>query len=265
MPTQNPVVEFYSGLVADVYDIIFPPDKPQEDEELFAGLIARGDGPALEIGCGTGRLLFRLLKRGLDVEGLDLAPDMLKICRERGQAQGFEPVLYEASMVDFDLGKRYATVFVPFNSFQILTDRKDAQKCLETMFAHTAPGGQTILTTCTHWEDMFPGHLPGDRPWKLIRTGRDEARDLFVTSNAAAHVDRTEQIQTNWFRYDVYQGGRMVDSTSRVEVIRYYHKFEIQMMMERAGFTDVQVLGDEGDVPATDLHMNWVVKGTRRK
>ncbi|MBX3365410.1 MAG: class I SAM-dependent methyltransferase [Phycisphaeraceae bacterium] len=261
---STPGVAFYAGAVAEVYDLLFPPDCEQVDEAFFARHIVAGEGPALEIASGTGRLLLRLLARGLPVEGLELSADMLRICRERASKREIPAVLHHASMVDFSLGRQFATVFVPFYSFQILTDRSEAECCLRSLYNHTAPGGKTMLTTWTHWEDMLPAGERGEKPWKLVRTGRDDDRGLFVTSSAASEVNRTEQLQTNWFRYDVYQHGRLVETTSRIETIRFYHKYELQMMMERAGFVDVRVTGDETDEPATDAHTSWVVTGYRR-
>jgi SAM-dependent methyltransferase len=253
-----PREDFYTDQVADVYDILFPPDGPQVDEEFFARRLAHNRGPALEIGVGTGRLLLRLVERGLEVEGLDLAEDMLRICHERARARGLSAALHHASMVDFNLGRTFATVFVPFFSFQVLTRRTDAQACLDTMFRHTRPGGETIITTWMHWEDLGP-----ERPWKLIRDGTCPRTGLFVTSSAASRIDRTEQLQTNWFRYDTWREGKLIDSTSRVETIRFYHKHEIVMMFERAGFVDVRVWGDESEDDATDAHTSWSVLGRR--
>lgn len=256
---MTPTLDFYSGAVADVYDLFFPHDREQVDEAFFSRRIAANNGPALEIGCGTGRLLLRLLKKGLEVEGLDLSADMLRICRQRAQAQGLDPTLHQASMADFHLQRRFATIFVPFYSFQILTDRRDAMNALRSFHEHALPGGELLITTWIHWDDI----LTRDQTWKLVRTGADPARDLFVTASAASHVNRTEQLQTNWFRYDIFKGGKLIDSTFRTETIRYYHKHELVLMLEAAGFSDIQVWGDESEEPATDAHTSWVVRALR--
>ena len=52
-------------------------------------------GPALEIGCGTGRLTIPYLEAGLDVEGLDSSGQMLEICRTKAAARGLLPVLHQ--------------------------------------------------------------------------------------------------------------------------------------------------------------------------
>src|ERR671911_2014044 len=51
--------------------------------------------PALDVGCGTGRVLIPLLQEGFDV---DISPDMLAYCREHAEREGFTPKLYPHSM-----------------------------------------------------------------------------------------------------------------------------------------------------------------------
>ena len=54
-----------------------------------------GDGqPALDVACGTGRLLVPYLQAGLDVDGCDISEDMLALCRERAEHEGLAPNLY---------------------------------------------------------------------------------------------------------------------------------------------------------------------------
>ena len=50
---------------------------PGPDELAFyRGVIERDGQPALDLGCGAGRLLLPLLSAGLDVDGCDISPDM---------------------------------------------------------------------------------------------------------------------------------------------------------------------------------------------
>ena len=51
----------------------------------FQGLIERYGQPALDVACGTGRLLLPYLRAGLDVDGCDISPDMLTRCREKAE------------------------------------------------------------------------------------------------------------------------------------------------------------------------------------
>ena len=55
---------------------------------LMAAFLEKHPGPALEIGSGSGRLMFPLVQMGLDVEGLELSPDMLALGKYPRAATG---------------------------------------------------------------------------------------------------------------------------------------------------------------------------------
>src|SRR3954447_17164974 len=84
----------YDGIVADGYDSWLPFDGPMGDEELYDELLDGIDGPVLELGCGTGRLLLRWLKQGRSVEGVDSAVDMLAKLRRHAAEVGVDPTVH---------------------------------------------------------------------------------------------------------------------------------------------------------------------------
>ena len=59
--------------------------------------------PALDLACGTGRLLIPYLHAGLDVDGCDISPDMLALCRERAEREGLSPNLHLGAMHHLDM------------------------------------------------------------------------------------------------------------------------------------------------------------------
>lgn len=64
-----------------------------EDGLYFQRLIERSGEPALDLGCGTGRLLLPFLRAGIDIDGCDYSADMLAQCEARAQAEGLSPCL----------------------------------------------------------------------------------------------------------------------------------------------------------------------------
>ena len=71
----------FAGRVADRYDEtsaeMFAPEVVDPAVELLAGLAE--DGPALELGIGTGRIALPLVRRGVEVHGIDLSLDMIAL------------------------------------------------------------------------------------------------------------------------------------------------------------------------------------------
>lgn len=75
---------------AELYDVLFRGF--DFDRGFYVGL-------ALEVACGTGRILLPCLQAGVDIDGLDLFPEMLAVLRRRAAELGLAPRLYRG---DFD-------------------------------------------------------------------------------------------------------------------------------------------------------------------
>lgn len=144
-PTPALTIWDYSGIVAAAYDQFFG-NEPFFDQAFFAERIRANGGRALELACGTGRLMLPYLRDGLDVEGLDTSGDMLAILRVKAARLGVKPTLHQRPMQDFDLPARYTCIFCPVNSFQILVTDSDIAAALGCCLKALVPGGELILT-----------------------------------------------------------------------------------------------------------------------
>ena len=108
MPTPEAPSQFYTGLIADLYEPLAGEHARAAD---YTGFLDRSGTPALELCCGAGRPILDLRELGYDVEGLDASLDMLERCRAAGAARGVEVTLHHAEMQSFALGKRYRAIF----------------------------------------------------------------------------------------------------------------------------------------------------------
>jgi SAM-dependent methyltransferase len=82
----------------------------------FQRHIERDGEPALDVACGTGRLLIPYLRAGLDVDGCDVSADMVALCREKAVREGLTPTLFVQAMHELDPPRRYRTIFVSAGS-----------------------------------------------------------------------------------------------------------------------------------------------------
>ncbi len=70
----------YTGMMAAAWDLLRDDTSTWEDRFFYCDLILRHGQPALDVGCGTGRLLLDYLAQGIDIDGVDISPEMLAIC-----------------------------------------------------------------------------------------------------------------------------------------------------------------------------------------
>ena len=74
----------------------------------YQTIIRRFGEPALDVACGTGRVLIPALQAGLDVDGSDISGDMLALCREQAEQAGYSPNLYQpVNLTGGVIGKAY--------------------------------------------------------------------------------------------------------------------------------------------------------------
>src|SRR6476660_2533630 len=110
----------------------------------FQKFIEDDGQPALDVACGTGRLLIPYLRAGLDVDGCDLSADMLALCRERAEAEGLSPNLYTQAMHELRLPRTYKTILV-CGGFGLGGNREQSFESLRRIYEHLEPGGLLLL------------------------------------------------------------------------------------------------------------------------
>lgn len=100
-----------------------------------------GYGPrsVLDGGCGTGRVAIELARRGLDVVGTDLDPDMIALAL----AKAPELAWIQADLSELDLATRFDVVVLAGNVVPyVAADRRGA--AVAACARHLAPAGRLI-------------------------------------------------------------------------------------------------------------------------
>src|SRR5699024_9620684 len=101
----------------------------------------------LDVGCGTGELLLRLLKEGAHVTGVDLSADMLAITRQKCESFGFKPMLLEQSMTELNLAgfDPFCIITLFCDSLNYLETEEDVQKTFQNIYNHLDQDGVLLF------------------------------------------------------------------------------------------------------------------------
>jgi SAM-dependent methyltransferase len=228
--------------------------EPGPEIEYFRRFVEEGQ-PALDVACGTGRLLLPYLRAALDVDGCDISADMLARCREAAEREGLSPRLYAQAMHELELPRRYRTIFV-CGGFGLGSSREQDAEALRRLLAHLEPGGLLVLDTevpyanerlWQFWLKDKRAELP--RPWNEPdrRIAADGAE--YALQSRLVDFDPLAQRATRQLRAFMWRGGELVAEEEHSLTETFYFMNELVLMLERAGFVDVEVRGQHEDRP----------------
>lgn len=234
---------------------------PGPEGAYFQHLVEHHGQPALDLGCGTGRLLLPMVKSGLDVDGSDLSEDMLALCQERALAEDLSVRLYAQPMHLLDLPRRYKTIFA-CGVVGLGGDRKLTQQAMHRAYDHLRQGGCFAFDYTPRWNDppAWMSRLPENRrslPQEWPESGeRDRLPDGTELEMVARTVETNalEETAVRQIRARLYQDGKLLKEEIHTQHLEDYSKNELVMMLERAGFQEIKITGDYTDEPATQDH-----------
>lgn len=101
-----------------------------------------GDGAALELGIGTGRIALPLAAGGVPVHGIDLSEAMVARLREKPGGAEIPVAIGDFSTTPVD--DRFSLAYVVFNTIMNLRTQEAQVACFENVAAHLEPGGYFV-------------------------------------------------------------------------------------------------------------------------
>lgn len=237
---SDELAALYDAVYADSDDIAF----------WLAVTPAVTEGPVLELGCGTGRVLLPLARAGHEVVGIDLAPHMLARARTKLEA---EPgavrdrvTIRLADMTAFDLGRRFAQVYCAFGTFHYLDTVEKQLSCLERCREHLLPGGTLVLDLIN--PDPAPVS-PGDEdpaPGSGLESGLVAVTDGRCIRSWVTVIDcdRSQQCNHCEVRYETIGPDGTTRQLAETFPCRFVFRYELEHLLARCGFRIVTLYGD---------------------
>ncbi len=226
--------------------------------DFFRQFVEDGQ-PALDTACGTGRLLLPYLRAGFDVDGCDISPDMLALCREQAEREGLSPNLYAQALHELDLPRRYRTILV-CGGFGLGSTREQDREALLRLYEHLEPGGTLALdnqaphsyVNWLYWPNEPRRDLPQPWPASGDRRSASDGAEYELRTRLVA-LDPLSQRLTLEMRAAMWREGDLVAEEEHILHMTIYFTHELVLMLERAGFVDVeQRAGYRNEPPTAD-------------
>lgn len=245
---------WHYGLIAEWW-ANFNTDGPEID--YYRRVVERGQ-PALDAGCGTGRLLLPWLRAGLDVDGSDVSADMIEQCRTRAAAEGFTPTLLVQPLHELDPPRRYRTI-VACGVLGLGSTRQQDEEAIRKLYAALEPGGTLLLDTevaysnASRWQRWTAeGRAELPTAWSTDPTRRQTADGTAYTLwSRTIAVDPLDQCIHMAIRVEKARDGRVLGVEEHELSMREWFRDELVLMLHHAGFDVVDVFGSYTERPPT--------------
>jgi SAM-dependent methyltransferase len=208
------------------------------DYLFYAALAASaGVSRAVDLGCGTGTLVWMLASRGASVTGVDPDPEMLRVARSKDPE----------GLIDWRLG--YSDVIAPESAefavmsghvAQVFTEDGAWLAALRDLHRALAPGG--LLA--------FESRNPGARKWEAW-TRELTLRAVETPAGAVEFWHETAAVSLPLVSYDTLTRNlRTGETTASRDVLAFRDEPTLRATLERADFKVDHVYGDWDQTPA---------------
>ncbi len=231
MERYEPRMSFGEDVAAS-YD-----ETPRGDEAAAVAFLARlaGEGPALELAIGTGRIALPLAARGVRVDGIDFSPDML--ARLQAKPGGDQIAVTLGDFAAVPVSGTYRLIYVVFNTLFNLLTQDDQVRCFENVAAHLDAAGVFVV------EAFVPAFL------YRLRDGQYVDAEAIGVDRVRLDVGRHDPVQQRLDESHVTLSGAGV----RVNpiVTRYAWPSELDLMARIAGLRLLERWGGWSREPFT--------------
>jgi SAM-dependent methyltransferase len=226
---------YYNKAMVNFYDVIHA--EYNEDKKFYLDKIQNAGGPALEIGCGTGRIFSEALKQGADIYGIDQSELMLSRLKEKiDVGEHYRVQVIDA--LEYISENKFKLIIAPFRMFMHLLTVDDQLKFLKNVYENLAENGEFVF-------NVFNPDLnriqTGDK--ENLRFEGEYLPGRMLKFYDSSKPDVVNQCQHVTFRFVWDDKGKMEEGAFCFPM-RYFFRFELQHLAERTGFKSFNIYSD---------------------
>lgn len=231
------------------------------EHQFFLDVIQRRGGLALELGSGTGCRLLPYLLAGVHVHGVEASAELFAICQARAQKLGVLPTVHRQTLDRLDVPMSFKTIYAPLGIFQKIDSLESAEIVLQKLFEHLEMNGVLIIALQA---PSIKKISQSTGIWEIVAHAERSHDKAKIILSQAVCQNIVEQQMMIMQRYEIVHANGHTETHMGELLSRWYHKFEFTMMLERAGFSEVSVVGDYSTQNATDKDDIWLFWATKK-
>lgn len=231
---------------AGVYDAIMDDQLYDQWLAFTQNHLALDTKDILELACGTGILSLKLDQAGYRIKGLDLSPEMVELAQKRAQKAGRQVEFIQGNMLDLPALEPVDAVTCYSDSICYLEDEVEVGDAFQQVFQVLKPGGRFLFDVHSIYqmEEVYPGY-----------SYHENAEDFaFVWDSYPDDPPYSIVHELTFFLKE--KDGRFVRK-DEVHEERTYELLTYEILLEQAGFTNIQVYADFTDQAPDEKSLRW--------
>lgn len=184
-----------------------------------------------ELGCGTGNISGRLVKRGIDMIGIDISEEMLSVAREKAIDEELDILYLCQDMCEFELYGTVDAIISVCDSINYITEKEDLLQVFKLVNNYLDPKGLFIFDINTEYKFK---NILGNNTFGSVN--EDVA---YIWENNFDDEDKINEYYVNFFLQDEEDG-----RYDRIEECHYekaYSIEEIKSLVSESGLELIDV------------------------
>ena len=200
---------------AEVYDV-FMKHVDYKGWYKFLKTYIKTKGEVLDLGCGTGEFIYRLLDDGFSVTGVDISEGMLEMAEKKIKSKNLKNndyKLVKADIVNYEHSNEADYIMCNFDTVNYFENKTEFKKFISKAYKNLKKGGYLIFDIVTEeiFEEIFENDIFLDEEPEYTSIWRHEKLskrkhlieiDLFIRENENDNLFRKYNEIQKKFIYD---------------------------------------------------------------
>jgi SAM-dependent methyltransferase len=208
-----------------------------KDIRFYQKLAVQYGGPVLELGVGTGRIAFEILKHKIPLVGLDVSEQMLYSAKQRLKSFGQLVRLEKESFCKFLFNEKFSFIFSAFNSLHHAYSQEEIIQVFKSVYEHLTLKGVFAFDVANPQLDRL--QKADSKPY-LRERFFDERTQQACEVWETYEYNNVTQIRIVRWKYCWPNG---LSKTCELKT-RLYFSDELETLLKRSGFIILKRLGD---------------------
>ncbi len=250
------IARFYDAVNADQVD----------DTPLYLEEANQARGPILDVGCGSGRLLFPLLAAGHHVHGIDREAAMLAIAKRHASElpTSFRArlQLFHSNVLEQQFSESYSLILLSFNLLMHFHEQ-DTQLLLLKRLRQAARESARLIIDLPHPEAILSTANEEDVQFERDFIHPETGHRIQVFSRS--QLDWSQQLLTVMWIYDEIAAEGNLKRTVATQLLRYFTMPEMRWLLKDSGWSEYAVYGDYDLCPFQDGYERMLIFANNSK